>query len=182
MCILRRRRSEKTYVSQLYCPLNPINAADAVTAPEDVHCPFCSRVGHNRTNHWNCARNPLNLEDDRIALNPDLPEVARQSIGSMDVTCSSCGASMWIGERKSRSSVSSPVFQMCCAEGEALLALLRPLPPTIVDLLTRKDAIGESLSKTSDPTTLPWVLHLWTPTWIDAMLMRNTMPMLSVFM
>ncbi|KAL7312306.1 hypothetical protein PS15m_012368 [Mucor circinelloides] len=65
----------------------------------------------------------------------------------MDVTCSSCGASMWIGERKIRSSVSSPVFQMCCAEGEALLAPLRPLPPIIVDLLTRNDAIGREFKQ-----------------------------------
>ncbi|KAL9554091.1 hypothetical protein PS6_003608 [Mucor atramentarius] len=125
------------------CPLNPINAADTATAPEDVHCLFCYRVEHNRTNHWDCARNPLNLEDDRIARSPDLPEVARQSIGSMDVTCSSCGAFMWIGEREIRSSVSSPVFQMCYAEGEALLAPPRTLAPTIVDLLTRNDAISK---------------------------------------
>jgi len=50
---------------------------------------------------------------------------------------------MWIGERKIRSGVSSPVFQMCCAEGEALLAPSGTLPPIIVDLLIRNAAIAK---------------------------------------
>ena len=107
--------------------------------------PYCNRiVGHNRTNHWNLTKNPSNLNDVRIACNLDLPEAARHSIGAMDAACSTCGASVWIGERKSTSSVSAPIFQMCCAEGEALLApSSRTLPPIIVDLLTRNDAIAK---------------------------------------
>ncbi|KAL7327789.1 hypothetical protein PS15p_212283 [Mucor circinelloides] len=59
------------------------------------------------------------------------------------VRCSTCGASMWIGERKSASSVSAPIFQMYCTEGDALLALSRTLPSIIVGLLTRNDAIAK---------------------------------------
>lgn len=50
---------------------------------------------------------------------------------------------MWTGERKSTSSVSASVFQMCRAEGEALLVSSRTLPPIIVNLLTRNDAIAK---------------------------------------
>jgi len=124
--------------------MNPINAAVTTTGAQTVCCLYCNRiVGHNRTNHWNCARNPSSLNDVRIECNLDLPEVARHSIGAMDAICSTCGVSMWIGKRKSTSSVSAPIFQMCCAEGEALLAPSRMLPPIIVYLMTRNDAIAE---------------------------------------
>ncbi|KAI8640807.1 hypothetical protein BD408DRAFT_347217, partial [Parasitella parasitica] len=54
---------------------------------------------------------------------------------------------MWIGERKISSSISTPIFQMCCAAGQAMVAPLRPLPATIVDYLTRNDAVGKEFLK-----------------------------------
>ncbi|CEP09744.1 hypothetical protein [Parasitella parasitica] len=78
-----------------------------------------------------------------IARKPDLPEVALRSIRATNAVCSTCGASMWIGERKKTSSVSTPVFQMCYAKGEAVLAPPRTFPPIIVDLMTRNDAVAK---------------------------------------
>jgi hypothetical protein len=52
---------------------------------------------------------------------------------------------VWIGEKKSRSSISNPVFQICCAAGEAMLAPLKPFP----DLLTRNDDVAKEFNKTN---------------------------------
>ena len=69
-----------------------------------------------------------------IAQDPALPEVQRNNIGAMDVICSSCGAHMWMLERRSNSSMATPVFQACCAAGQAILRQLAPLPEQIVNL------------------------------------------------
>ena len=69
-----------------------------------------------------------------IARDPALPEVQRNNIGAMDVICSSCGAHMWMLERKSNSSMATPVFQACCAAGQAILSQLAPLPEQIANL------------------------------------------------
>jgi hypothetical protein len=74
------------------------------------------------------------------ARNPTLPEVPRNSVGEMNVLCSSCAAYMWMSERKVSSSISNPKFQMCCAAGQAVLPPLNPIPEVIVDLLKKNDA------------------------------------------
>ncbi|KAI8641632.1 hypothetical protein BD408DRAFT_317004, partial [Parasitella parasitica] len=40
-----------------------------------------------------------------------------------------------------------PIFQMCCAAVQAMVAPLRPLPATIVDYLTRNDTVGKEFLK-----------------------------------
>jgi hypothetical protein len=41
---------------------------------------------------------------------------------------------MWMLERKINSSMATPVFQACCAAGQAILRQLAPLPEQIVNL------------------------------------------------
>lgn len=60
-----------------------------------------------------------------ITLNPTLPEVLRDNIEEINALCASCRTRMWITERKISLSVSTPKFQMCCVERQAIL---KPLP------------------------------------------------------
>ncbi|GAN04628.1 hypothetical protein MAM1_0069d04089 [Mucor ambiguus] len=71
-------------------------------ATDDIALPPTAKYRHNRTNHWNCARNPSNLNNVHIARNPDFPEVARHSIGAMGAVGSTCGTS-------TRRSIASPI-------------------------------------------------------------------------
>ncbi|CEP10911.1 hypothetical protein [Parasitella parasitica] len=54
---------------------------------------------------------------------------------------------MLVSERKTNSSVSNPIFQMCCAAGQAMVTPLQPFPMTIVDSLTRNNATGKEFMK-----------------------------------
>ncbi|EPB90219.1 hypothetical protein HMPREF1544_02903 [Mucor circinelloides 1006PhL] len=98
---------------------NPINAAAVTTTgAETVCCPYCDRiVGHNRTNNWNCTRNPSNLNDVRITCNLDLSEAARHIV-----------LEQWKKRRGVASSIKN-ASTYCI----------------IVDLLTRNDAIVKKL-------------------------------------
>ena len=128
------------------CPMNPNNTNRAVS----VTCRFCGREGHTRRSHSNCRMN-LALQGETANLNcardPALPEVPRNSVGEMEVVCSSCGAYMWISERKSNSNMLIPKFQICCAAGQAILKPLEPLPEVIVNLIKNNDAQSKEFKK-----------------------------------
>ncbi|CEP09655.1 hypothetical protein, partial, partial [Parasitella parasitica] len=81
-------RTGHSRTTNLNCLRNPAYHEANSSIPEEapnvtpVVCVHCGRAGHSRTNHADCVRNPRNVEDDRIARNPNLPEVARQSLGA----------------------------------------------------------------------------------------------------
>ncbi|CAG8750772.1 9279_t:CDS:1 [Cetraspora pellucida] len=64
-------------------------------------------------------------------------ELNYHTLGNMDHKCSICKAKMWLDERKSNSSIKSPVFMTCCANSKVLLPPLQELPPFLNVLLTR---------------------------------------------
>jgi hypothetical protein len=74
-----------------------------------------------------------------LARNPETIPIQRDDRGMMNVICTFCGAYMWLEERESRSSMSSPKFQMCCSKGESTIENLRPTPAPIATLLTGTD-------------------------------------------
>jgi hypothetical protein len=61
--------------------------------------------------------------------------VSRNDIGHMDSVCVTCGAFMWITERKSASSLSQPRFQTCCGDGKYILPPVKTIPQSIANLL-----------------------------------------------
>lgn len=65
--------------------------------------------------------------------------IARHDLGSMDVTCSHCGASHWLLERRSGSSKQDPQFGSCCNGGKVILAALREPPPALRALFVAQD-------------------------------------------
>ncbi|CAO3645888.1 unnamed protein product [Mucor fragilis] len=76
-----------------------------------------------------------------------MPEVLVHFHGAMDRLCSKCGTFMWIWERKLESSLTLPLFQMCCANGQAMLAPLRHIQIGKRDLLIRNNVIAKELKK-----------------------------------
>ncbi|CEP14348.1 hypothetical protein [Parasitella parasitica] len=70
--------------------LNNLNATAEVAEPDvrpnPVICPFCGREGHSRRTHGNCAMNSYahnRASDLNITLDPELPEVPRNSVGAI---------------------------------------------------------------------------------------------------
>ncbi|GAN11725.1 conserved hypothetical protein [Mucor ambiguus] len=116
----------------------------AIATPNSVTCPHCGREEHLRRSHSNCAINftaQNRVSYLNIARDPALPKLQRNNVGSMDVIiCSSCRAHMWMSERKSNTSMATPVFQAYCATGQAILRQLAPLPEQIVNLLKNNDS------------------------------------------
>lgn len=53
----------------------------------------------------------------------------------MDVVYNSCGAFMWIDERKSTTSKTTPKFQSCCEDGKVILRPSKPNPDVIAKFL-----------------------------------------------
>ncbi|RIB26115.1 hypothetical protein C2G38_2164207 [Gigaspora rosea] len=47
--------------------------------------------------------------------------LTRHNLGNMDQRCRYCGALLWIDERKAGTSMRSPIFTTCCAEGKTIL-------------------------------------------------------------
>ncbi|GAN11542.1 hypothetical protein MAM1_0673d11108 [Mucor ambiguus] len=89
-----------------------------VAAPNSVTCPHCGREGHLRRSHSNYAMNFIaqnRVSYLNIARDPELPE-------------------------EGHTSMASPVFQACCAAGQAILRQLTPLPEQIVNLRKNNDA------------------------------------------
>ena len=66
--------------------------------------------------------------------------ITRHDLGSMDVTCSHCGALHWLSERRVDSSKQHPVFGTCCNSGKVMLATLRDPPPALRALFVAQDA------------------------------------------
>jgi hypothetical protein len=76
------------------------------------------------------------------------PEKAsRNDIGHMDSVCISCGAFMWITERKSASSLSQSRFQTCCGDGKCILPNVKPIPESIANLLRGNDNTSKEFRK-----------------------------------
>ncbi|CEP18548.1 hypothetical protein [Parasitella parasitica] len=148
------RREEHSRITHRNCAGNPVyletNSVDAVDDTVNltpVICPYCERDGHLRITHRSCRRNSINNSALSVEFLRDLslPETSRQNMGAMDGLCASCGASMLVAERKTNSSASNPIVQMCCAAGQAMVAPLQPLPATIVNYLTRDDEAGREV-------------------------------------
>ncbi|CEP07408.1 hypothetical protein, partial, partial [Parasitella parasitica] len=125
----------ETVSSNIPNTLNTQNDGTNTTNPIPV-CPFCNRSGHSRRSHFNCARN-VNISNSiqYSARDPDRAEGIRHEMGEMNVVCASCGAFMWLDERKSTSKASNPSFQMCCSNGKAILRPVSTIPTAIANLL-----------------------------------------------
>ena len=117
------------------CRLNPRNMSlelDEETPSREI-CSSCGNEGHSRRTSRLC---PLNAQFTRnIARDLSAVPSGRHELGSMSCVCSHCGALMWAQERISNSSITQPVFQLCCCKGDVMLSSLQPTPPEIGDLL-----------------------------------------------
>jgi hypothetical protein len=63
-------------------------------------------------------------------------ERERLDLGSMDQTCSHCGAKFWLCEKDRNSCKFSPKFATCCASGKVRLPPVLDPPPYLLDLFT----------------------------------------------
>jgi hypothetical protein len=63
-------------------------------------------------------------------------------LGAMDAECTFCHALLWLDERLSNSSKTTPRFGLCCYQGKVKPPYLNPTPPELYHLLTRRDAVG----------------------------------------
>ena len=60
----------------------------------------------------------------------------RHDLGNMDQECLHCGAKFWLHEKNQNSSLSSPKFAICCADGKVNLPPMLEPPPYLLDLYT----------------------------------------------
>ncbi len=73
-------------------------------------------------------------QTSRLAARREFALPLRHNVGSMDVTCSFCGASHWLPEKVGRTSSAHPQFSACCQRGYVQLPLL-PQPPALLRAL-----------------------------------------------
>jgi hypothetical protein len=71
----------------------------------------------------------------------------RLDLGSMDQTCSHCGAKFWLNEKDQSSNLSSPRFAVCCAGGKVRLPPVLDPPPYLLDLYTSSSSEARSFRK-----------------------------------
>ena len=55
-------------------------------------------------------------------------------LGNMNILCSYCHALHWINEKVQASTISEPIFTICCLRGLVRLPALKPLPPSLHSL------------------------------------------------
>ncbi|KAI9325460.1 hypothetical protein BD770DRAFT_458268 [Pilaira anomala] len=65
----------------------------------------------------------------------------------MNTVYTSCGAYMWIGERKSSSTISRPKYQLCCGNGKSILEPLKPFPDVIKNFFLFNNEFGREFKK-----------------------------------
>ena len=82
------------------------------------------------------------------ALRPFQPGTVKQhQLREMNIVCRHCNAKMWIQERKSGSSMRSPIFTGCCSAGKVVLPPLQNPPPVLYRLLTADNAEARDFRK-----------------------------------
>jgi len=77
----------------------------------------------------------------RVAANGPLDFVVPHTLGSMTLSCPSCGALHWKQE-KVGGSLARPIFSLCCAKGTVTLPNLLPPPEPLATLLAGDDALA----------------------------------------
>jgi hypothetical protein len=70
-------------------------------------------------------------------------EVFRNNIGHIDYVCITCGAFMWITERKAASSLSQPRFRTCCGDDKCILPPIKAIPESIANLFRGSDTTSK---------------------------------------
>jgi hypothetical protein len=142
-------------IEQQYQPSSVGTEEQQPAVNNAIVCSYCGREGHSRFTHHNCAANLQSSISDRndaertstfhnfAHQNRNEEVTLRQDIGNMDTICSSCGANMWIAEKKKSSSLRNPQFQMCCANGKSVLEPLKPIPEVVAKLLRNDDTASK---------------------------------------
>ncbi|KAI8996751.1 hypothetical protein BDB01DRAFT_714376 [Pilobolus umbonatus] len=89
----------------------------------------------------------LEEPSDYVARDPTQVPIDRDDRGGMVVECPYCRSLMYLGERSVRSCIRSPVFQMCCKKGKAVIPPMPSTPYSLSELLTENDCISREFRK-----------------------------------
>ena len=154
------------HVTILYFLKEPAATPQPEAAPAIAPsvCSSCGAPGHLRSTFATCPFNRRNVESEHgpqyqtACIVPFVPEqimgpnicytpgisYRRHVLPRMDRTCSHCDAQMWVDERLANSSVTTPMFGMCCTHGKINLPIPRPPPAELLAILTDHNPSNET--------------------------------------
>ncbi|SAM09761.1 hypothetical protein [Absidia glauca] len=151
-----------------HCPLNPNHVAETASEGQQhsttstSKCNRCGMTTHARATSRLCpfsrgmdplhkvAARSLNFQPEDV-VGPDVCHEEGESyhrylLPAMEKECAQCGAKVWINEKLTSSSLSNPIYSICCNSGKVLLPLPSPPPEPMLSIILNHTSSNEAAS------------------------------------